>query len=196
MQAREFRRPIMGSRLSMSTDASSIDMPRPDPVNTPAELVAAMRALHGWAKLTYRQLERRAQLAGDRLPHSTIASALSRNAIPRENTLASFVRACGGDRNAVEVWLAARRRITAADKAVGNLAYAVEAWLTGRVRPSALDTSETPIITRNFADGRLAQTIAESKGERWIGVHRRAAKRRMLPWRRLARKLREPSARN
>jgi len=119
----------------MSMDASSFDMPRPDRVTTPAEFIAAMRALRDRAQLTYRQLERRAQAAGDRLPRSTIAAALSRDRIPRESTIASFVRACGGDRHAVEVWLAAHRRISAADEAVSNLADAVEAWLTGRPRP-------------------------------------------------------------
>lgn len=156
-------------------------MPRPDRVTTPAEFIAAMRALRGWAKLTYRQIERRAQQAGDRLPHSTIATALSRNRIPRESTIASFVRACGGDRHAVELWLAARRRIAVTDKAVGHLAYAVEAWLNGHNRSGlgAVDAGDTPeqrteIVSHyDYAQGNLARAVAESTSERWVGLHRR-----------------------
>jgi hypothetical protein len=158
----------------MSMDASSIDMPRPDRVNTPAEFIAAMRALRGWAKLTYRQIEHRARQQGNHLPHSTIATALSRDRIPRESTIASFVRACGGDRHAVELWLQARRRIAVADKAVGHLAYAVEAWLVNRTRYSSQETHAHRVeLTSNYAQGALARAVAESKGERWVGLHRR-----------------------
>lgn len=192
-----FHRPIVGIGFGMSSDASSFDMPRPDRVTNPAEFIAAMRALRGWAKLTYRQIERRAQQAGDHLPHSTIATALSRNRIPRESTIASFVRACGGDRHVVEVWLAARRRITVSDKAVGHLAYAVEAWLNGRNRfggggaPNAVGTGDTPeqrteiISSYDYAQGNLARAVSESKGERWVGLHRRP---RQVKLRKLVRK--------
>lgn len=204
----------------MSMDASSIDMPRPDRVRTPAEFIAAMRALRSRAKLTYSQLESRAQAAGDRLPRSTIATALSRNRIPRESTIASFVRACGGDRHAVEVWLAARRRIAATDEAVEDLAYAVEAWLKGRARvekvngkkaDKALDRAldkamtnghldeaasepDSAVAARVYAEGRLAKAVAQSKGDRWVGVHRKVEPDRPKRWRGLVGKLRPRQA--
>ncbi|HZM75479.1 MAG TPA: hypothetical protein VFC19_07115 [Candidatus Limnocylindrales bacterium] len=171
----------------MSTDASSFDMPRPDRVNTPAEFMAAMRALRAWAKLTYRQIEDRALQAGDKLPHSTIATALSRNRIPRESTIASFVRACGGDRKDVEAWLAARKRINSEDKADTNLAYAVEAWLVSRsklttqeIRTLSTEEIDTQSVelTTSYSAGTLARAVAESKGERWVGLHRRREPRR------------------
>jgi hypothetical protein len=174
----------------MSTDASSIDMPRPDRVNSPAEFIAAMRALRAWAKLTYRQIEERALQAGDKLPHSTIATALSRNRIPRESTIASFVRACGGDKQAVDAWLAARKRISVEDEGnEGNLAYAVEAWLISRsklttqeIRTLSTEELETHTqsveLTSSYSAGTLARAVAESKGEKWVGLHRRRKPRR------------------
>jgi len=95
--------------------------------------MGALRNLRAWANLTYRELESRATEAGDRLPRGTIASAMSRGVMPREQTIAAFVRACGGDRTAVEVWLSTRRRIAAADQAVGDLANAVESWISSRL---------------------------------------------------------------
>lgn len=174
----------------MSTDASSLDMPRPDRANTPAEFMAAMRALRAWAKLTYRQIEQRAQQAGDKLPHSTIATALSRNRIPRESTIASFVRACGGDPNVVEAWLAARKRIDVEDKADDHLAYAVEAWLvsrTNKLSSEEIHAQRVEELTSSYSGGTLARAVAESKGEKWIGLHRRREPSRF----RLVRKIRE-----
>ena len=195
-----FRRPELGTSDGMSTDASSLDMPRPDRVNTPAEFIAAMRALRAWAQLTYRQIEDRARQAGDKLPHSTIATALSRNRIPRESTIASFVRACGGDRKDVEAWLAARKRINSEDneKTDGNLAYAVEAWLISRSKLStqeirALSTeqiethTQSAELTSSYSAGTLARAVAESKGEKWVGLHRRREPRKF----RLVRRVRE-----
>jgi len=95
--------------------------------------MGALRNLRAWANLTYRELESRATAAGDRLPRGTIASAMSRGVMPREQTIAAFVRACGGDGSAVEVWLSTRRRIAAADQKVGDLAFAVEGWITSHL---------------------------------------------------------------
>jgi hypothetical protein len=118
----------------MSTDVSTIGAPCPDHLSTPAEFMNALRDMRSWANLTYRELERRASASGDRLPRGTIASAMSRGVMPREQTIAAFVRACGGDGTAVEMWLAARRRIAAADRAVGDLASAVESWITSHLQ--------------------------------------------------------------
>lgn len=117
----------------MSSDASLIGVPCPDHVSSAAEFMGALRNLRAWANLTYRELESRAMAAGDRLPRGTIASAMSRGVMPREQTIAAFVRACGGDGSSVEVWLSTRRRIAAADQKVGDLACAVEGWITSHL---------------------------------------------------------------
>jgi hypothetical protein len=118
----------------MSTDAATLEIPYPDHVTSPAEFMGALRDLRAWADLTYRELESKASAAGDRLPRGTIASAMSRGVMPREQTVAAFVRACGGDDATVEVWLAARRRISAADQAVSDLASAVESWIISHMQ--------------------------------------------------------------
>ncbi|MEU5642995.1 RICIN domain-containing protein [Streptomyces milbemycinicus] len=88
--------------------------PDPKAARTAAEFVVAMRQLRSWADLSYRQLERNAEAAGDVLPRATISGALSRDDLPREQLLAAFVKACGGDEETVAVWLAARRRLSIA----------------------------------------------------------------------------------
>lgn len=86
-------------------------LPQPQDATDPAQFVAAMRQLRLWAGLSYRQLERRADTAGDVLPRTTLAGALNRPELPREQLLASFVRACGGDEDMVDAWAKARRRL-------------------------------------------------------------------------------------
>ncbi|MEU9794090.1 hypothetical protein AB0E27_26300 [Streptomyces sparsogenes] len=98
--------------------------PDPKAARTAAEFVAAMRQLRIWADLSYRQLERNAEAAGDVLPRATIAGALSRDDLPREQLLAAFVRACGGDAETVAVWLAARRHLSIAAPAPAPAAAA------------------------------------------------------------------------
>ncbi len=170
----------------MSTDASAhTPMPVPDGIGTPAEFIEAMRALRDWVGLTYRQLEDRALEIGEKLPRSTISTALSRGSLPREATIATFVKVCGGDRRVVDAWLDARRRIAEQDKDIDDLAQAVESWLVGRmtdtmggavpVQPRegqellslALDGNST------FSEGRLARAVAESTTDRWVGLHRK-----------------------
>ncbi|ROP34195.1 helix-turn-helix domain-containing protein [Couchioplanes caeruleus] len=87
--------------------------PSPDATTTPAEYVAALRALREWSGLTYRQLAAKADACGDVLPSSTIASALGRSSLPRRQVVTAFVRACGlGDDEAVH-WAEARDAIAA-----------------------------------------------------------------------------------
>lgn len=88
--------------------------PDPKAARTAAEFVVAMRQLRSWSDLSYRQLERKAEAAGDVLPRATISGALSRDDLPREQLLAAFVRACGGDEETVASWLTARRRLSIA----------------------------------------------------------------------------------
>lgn len=171
----------------MSSDASLIGVPCPDHVTTAAEFMGALRNLRAWADLSYRELESRATQAGDRLPRGTIASAMSRGVMPREQTIAAFVRACGGDRSAVEVWIAARQRIAAADQAVGDLAAAVESWIsshlpsrsrkarrdrTGRKRGNAQSDLATVVeawlLTRGrFRPDRRLGTVYGSRAVGW-----------------------------
>ncbi|MEU7136074.1 peptidoglycan-binding domain-containing protein [Streptomyces sp. NPDC046261] len=77
-----------------------------------AEFVALMRRLKERSGLTYRQLEERAADRGEVLARSTLADALRRQALPRSEMLATFVRACGGDHQ-VDAWLEARDRLAA-----------------------------------------------------------------------------------
>ncbi|MFD5451377.1 hypothetical protein [Streptomyces sp. NPDC127100] len=74
-----------------------------------------MRQLRRWADVSYRQLERNATDAGDVLPRATISAALGRDDLPREELLAAYVRACGGDDETVAAWLEARRRLSMTD---------------------------------------------------------------------------------
>ncbi|MDX3228383.1 hypothetical protein [Streptomyces sp. ME19-01-6] len=94
--------------------------PDPKAAHTATEFVVAMRQLRSWADLSYRQLERNAEAAGDVLPRATISGALSRDDLPREQLLAAFVRACGGDEETVDAWLAARRRLSIAAPAAAS----------------------------------------------------------------------------
>ncbi|WP_433262136.1 helix-turn-helix domain-containing protein [Actinosynnema sp. CS-041913] len=85
--------------------------PRPEDATTAAEFITAMKQLRLWSGLTFRQLEGKAQAAGDVLPSSTTATMLGRATLPREQLVTAFARACGlGDEEA-ERWVAARRRL-------------------------------------------------------------------------------------
>lgn len=90
--------------------------PEVDPrrARTPSEFVACLRQLKAWSGLTYRQLESRAAGVGDVLPYSTLATALGRDGLPREELVEAFVRACGCDAPTVGLWVTARRHLAAA----------------------------------------------------------------------------------
>ncbi|MEU8198373.1 hypothetical protein AB0C10_31795 [Microbispora amethystogenes] len=87
--------------------------PQPDGLTTTAEFVAALGSLRQWSGRTFRQLTAAAKANGDALPASTIAGALGRVTLPREEFVAAFVRACGlGEAESVR-WVAARKRLAA-----------------------------------------------------------------------------------
>lgn len=86
-------------------------IPLPHDVKDSTQFVAEMRRLRQWSDLSYRELERRAGAVGDVLPRATLAGALNRQELPREELVAAFVRACGGDKAAVEAWVGARKRL-------------------------------------------------------------------------------------
>ncbi|AKJ12987.1 hypothetical protein ABB07_24015 [Streptomyces incarnatus] len=87
-------------------------------------------------------MERAATRNGDVLPASTLATALNRGTLPREDLLTAFVRACGAD---VTDWVTARRRL--------------ERWIPPEepavVRPVEATTDEAP-ETVNEAPGEKA----------------------------------------
>ncbi|MFF1959878.1 hypothetical protein ACFVWX_23245 [Streptomyces sp. NPDC058220] len=85
--------------------------PQPRDADTPAQFVAVMRQLRQWAHLSYRELEKRAEAVGEVLPRATLAGVLNRQELPREELLAAFVRACGGDEPAVQAWVRARKNL-------------------------------------------------------------------------------------
>jgi hypothetical protein len=69
-------------------------------------------------------LERRAALDGTVLPYSTVAHALGRERLPREELLIAIVRACGCDAESVARWVQVRRRLatpsTASERPVAH----------------------------------------------------------------------------
>ncbi|MEU8084270.1 helix-turn-helix domain-containing protein [Micromonospora sp. NPDC049101] len=88
--------------------------PDPQAAGSAAEFVAQLRALRQWSGLTIRQVTRKAKEAGDVLPHSTLNTALGRATLPREELVAAFVRACGGDQDTVDAWITVRKGLAAA----------------------------------------------------------------------------------
>ncbi|MEB3966867.1 XRE family transcriptional regulator [Streptomyces kunmingensis] len=75
--------------------------------------VALMRRCKETSGFTYRELELRAAKNGDVLARSTLAGALSREALPKADLLTAFVRACGVSDEEVAQWLAVREELSA-----------------------------------------------------------------------------------
>jgi Ricin-type beta-trefoil lectin domain-like len=116
--------------------------PDPDETTTPADFVGALRGLREWSGLTYRQLAAKAASSGDVLPSSTVASALSRNTLPRQQVVVAFVRACGLDGAAAARWVAARDRLAAGPvSSAGDDEEIEDATLGSDSRPA---TTRTP----------------------------------------------------
>ncbi|HEY8479975.1 MAG TPA: NB-ARC domain-containing protein [Spirillospora sp.] len=82
----------------------------PEDAATPEEFMARLRQLREWSGLTFRELEARSARLGHHLPRSTLASALRRDALPRQELVEALVRACGHD---PAPWARARRRVAA-----------------------------------------------------------------------------------
>ncbi|MCO6011513.1 hypothetical protein NE236_41840 [Actinoallomurus purpureus] len=91
----------------------SLESSAPDPhdARTAADFVAQLRRLKAWSGLTYRELEKEAAKHGYALPHSTIASALKRESLPREELVKGLVTACGCPDDTVAAWTAVRRAL-------------------------------------------------------------------------------------
>lgn len=101
----------VGANDRVELSGAGAQPPQPEGAQTPEEFVAALRRLRLWSGLTYRQLEAKANANGDVLPVSTLASALGRSTLPREQLVEGLVRACGLTADDVDRWLAARKRI-------------------------------------------------------------------------------------
>ncbi|MFD2472360.1 RICIN domain-containing protein [Amycolatopsis silviterrae] len=85
---------------------------RPESARDAAEFAALLRELKQNSGRTLRQLEEQAAEQGAVLPRSTTADMLRRDALPRPELLAVFVRACGDGQYLAE-WLSARERLDA-----------------------------------------------------------------------------------
>jgi tetratricopeptide (TPR) repeat protein len=156
---------------------------RPDPAEarSPGEFVDAMRRLKRWSGLGFRRLEQRASAAGDALPRSTVTAALARDTLPREDLVAAFARTCGCGADEVERWVAARRRLAAADsaqpadKAVPTTAVPAQlppavAGFVGRSRYlEELAVADQPIVVITGTAGVGKTTLAVYWGHQVAG---------------------------
>jgi hypothetical protein len=86
------------------------DRVRPESARDAAGFSALLRSLKKNSRRTLRQLEEEAARQGAVLPRSTVADMLRRDALPRPELLAVFVRACGDGQHLAE-WLSARERL-------------------------------------------------------------------------------------
>ncbi|MDT0531999.1 NB-ARC domain-containing protein [Micromonospora sp. DSM 115977] len=106
--------------------------PTPCHARSAPEYISLLRQLRAWAGLTYREIESRSRQEAHGLPRSTLGAVLARNALPREDFIDSFVRACGQDST---LWLRARRRLAVAAEGSGH--GRAPAWLTAAPLASA-----------------------------------------------------------
>jgi hypothetical protein len=83
---------------------------QPESARDVAEFSALLRSLKKNSGLTLRQLEEEAAEFGAVLPRSTVADMMRRDALPRPELLAVFVRACGDGQHLAE-WLSTRERL-------------------------------------------------------------------------------------
>ncbi|WP_329017107.1 XRE family transcriptional regulator [Micromonospora rifamycinica] len=150
----------------MTNDASgATEPPQPDDAEVAADLVRAMRQLRLWSGQTYRQLEAKASAVGDVLPSSTVATALNRSTLPREQIVEAFVRACGLDEDAVQRWLAVRKRIamqeegTAASDEQADATAPSEVYADG-VPPVAAPSVEAPSTVSTGRRAKRALLLA------------------------------------
>ncbi|GGT99916.1 RICIN domain-containing protein [Streptomyces lateritius] len=92
-------------------DTGGRSAPDPREATDPAAFIAQLQALKDWSGLTYRELTARAEAVGDVLPRSTVANMLARSTVPREELLATFVRACGVGPGELESWQVVRKEL-------------------------------------------------------------------------------------
>ncbi|MFF4175273.1 RICIN domain-containing protein [Streptomyces sp. NPDC001750] len=112
-------------------------IPDPRKVRSAAEFVALLRVVKDGSGLTFRELTRRAEAAGDVLPRSTIANMLARASVPREELLVAFLRACGREPAEVVDWLAVREELAVRGRRAGAADGIEEADGTGAAAEGA-----------------------------------------------------------
>ena len=153
--------------------------PEPESIGDAASFVAGLRQMRERSGFTYRQLERRAADAGDKLPSSTMGGVLARNTLPRADLLAAFVRACGGGAEEIARWSAARARLAAkptdAAKLVGQVGQPASDPAAAPTKPAASAAPAAP--------GATGPISAQARPGRWSRLARSI---RLVPGSRLA----------
>jgi hypothetical protein len=150
--------------------SSESSVPDPEKAQTTAEFIDQLKRLKAWSGLTYRQLERRASEQGDVLPHSTVATALSRKSLPRVELVRALVRACGCDERTAATWVAVRRRLaTGPDRTEAAQETAPPPRLRGDAR------RPRPRQTGRLAPVLLAALFVVSASSPDAGAPRKAA---------------------
>ncbi|MEU7281063.1 DUF2690 domain-containing protein [Streptomyces sp. NPDC045431] len=137
----------------------------PGQAHDAAGFVERMRWLKERSGLTYRQLEERAAEQGEVLARSTLAYTLRTGSLPRAETLAAFLRACGEDRR-LRAWLEARDRIAA-----GSPSGGAPDGTDGEQEAAAVGGSGGggPELPKNGQDARPWEGGVR-KGTRWMRV--------------------------
>ncbi|MFE6845250.1 XRE family transcriptional regulator [Streptomyces sp. NPDC057686] len=146
---------------------------QPADIRSVEEFTAALRGLKARSGLTLRQLESRAAARGDVLPRSTVADLLRKRTLPRRETVAAFVRACGDEDRAAqwtEVWELLASGDAPADAGDGRDTEE-ESPPTGtghRRRPALVVAAVT--LAGALAAGVLLSTDLMSSGSRTAGA--------------------------
>ncbi|NUR70393.1 MAG: XRE family transcriptional regulator [Hamadaea sp.] len=109
----------------------------PASANSAAQFVDLLRRVRVASELSYRQIAQRARAQGVALPISTLATALNRDTMPRQEVVTAMLLACGCSREELAVWLAARRRIVTST-------------------PSTADETESPETSPDTPDAPVA----------------------------------------
>ncbi|NUT35327.1 MAG: helix-turn-helix domain-containing protein [Hamadaea sp.] len=125
----------------MATTEPAID---PSSATSSAEFVDLLRRLRIQSELSYRQIAQRARAQGIALPISTLATALSRETMPRQEVVTAMLLACGCSREELAEWLAARRRIVVGASADGSAAAEDTSGPDAAADPHAMPGKQRP----------------------------------------------------
>ncbi|MCG5220369.1 peptidoglycan-binding protein [Streptosporangium soli] len=148
--------------------ASEGSFPHPADAATAEELSIQLRRLKAWSGLSFRELERRARVAGDVLPISTSWGMLNphQQGVPRVELIVAFTRACGCTPDQVTAWVAARRRIAAAAAGDDPDDESADPTATGHPRES---DRLPPSLPETVEQERRVAGRAR-RGRRWLAV--------------------------
>ncbi|MFC9976635.1 LamG domain-containing protein [Spirillospora sp. NPDC127200] len=134
--------------------------PSPSDIRDAADYVSALRRLKKHSGLSYRQLEQRAEEAGETLPRSTAAQALKGRELPRREVVEAFVRACAGSDQAAEAkhWLEVYDRLASGD--TGGLGADAAPREAGPVQRNAAVAQRAPRSVRSRFTRRAGEAAA------------------------------------